>query len=163
VDAVISDIKSASFNFKTLRIEAHDYTIVLQENGIHCCRRRFSRGEHSPARNGKVRLRFVRAPAALNRQLKSFDREAWRWLRPSMRSRGRCPRTTPRPTFTITRSTRSGSGTVSRPSLAFGLRLAQKFWMSAVEAAPPRRPIGICTSRRRVVHPSTGPPNLMLN
>jgi hypothetical protein len=65
--------------------------------------------------------------------------------------------------FTITRSTRSGSGTVSRPSLAFGLRLAQKFWMSAVEAAPPRRPIGICTSRRRVVHPSTGPPNLMLN
>jgi len=42
--------------------------------------------------------------------------------------------------FTITRSTRSGSGTVSRPSLAFGLRLAQKFWMSAVEAAPPLSP-----------------------
>ena len=59
MDAVISDIKSADPHFKTLRIEAQDYTIVLQENGIHCCRRRFSRGEHSPSRNGKARLRFV--------------------------------------------------------------------------------------------------------
>src|SRR6478672_9106952 len=32
---------------------------VLRENGIHCCWRWFSRGEHSPSRNGKVRLRLV--------------------------------------------------------------------------------------------------------
>src|SRR5215813_7150595 len=70
----------------------------------------------------------------------AFDREAWRWLRPLMRSRGRCPHTTLRPTFTITRSTRSGSGTANGPSLASGLKLAQKFWMSAVEAAFPLSP-----------------------
>src|SRR6476619_5912335 len=60
MDAVISDIKSADPNFKTLRIEAQDYTIPFYEKmGFTVVGDGFLEANTPQSRNGKVRLRLV--------------------------------------------------------------------------------------------------------